>query len=174
MILKEIIKTNQKKIIIGIALAISIALGATTIILENPKKFEGFKFKESQQQVYAVSVQVRDQHNSDPEEDAQTCLKKGDVLVVLPENHSWSKTELISSLILKIKMTEEQATKLTRPIEKESDKKREDGELAEKETVKMRKYRIKIEGLNFDVKDLSKGQPFENKVFEWKEIVEEK
>ncbi|MCD6149878.1 hypothetical protein J7J13_03790 [bacterium] len=171
----EAIKTNWKKIIISVILIAVIVLGITVIILKLPEKSgEPKNEKSQQQQIYAVSVQVRDQHNSDPEEDARTCLKKGDVLVVLPEGHTWSKTELISSLILKIKMTEEQAAKLTQPIEKESGEKRENGEPAEKETVKMRKYRIKIEDLDFDMKKLSEGQPFGNKVFEWKDIVEEK
>ncbi len=174
----EIIKTNQKKIIIGLILAVAIALGVTAIILELPKNFGKFENEKLQQaQVYEAAIQVRDQYNSDPEEDARTCLKKGDVMLVLPENHIWSKTELISSLILKIKMTEDQAAKLTQPVEKENDKKREDkeeGEPEEKEVIKMRKYRVKIESLDFNIEKLSEGQPFESKVFEWDDIVEEK
>jgi len=174
----EIIKANQKKIIASLILAAAVALGITAVVLKFPKnlgELENEKKQQQQrQQVYEVAVQLKDQHNSDPEEDSRTCLKRGDAIIVLPENHKWSKTELISSLILKIRMTEEQAAKLIQPIEKESDKKKEDGEPAEKEIVKIRKYRIKIEDLNFDVKDLSKGQPFEDKVFDWKEIVEKK
>jgi len=174
----EIIKANQKKIIASLILAAAVALGITAVVLKFPKnlgELENEKKQQQQrQQVYEVAVQLKDQHNSDPEEDSRTCLKRGDAIIVLPEGHKWSKTELISSLILKIRMTEEQAAKLTQPIEKESNKKKEDGEPAEKEIVKIRKYRIKIEELNFDEKKLLENQPFENKVFEWKNIVEEK
>ena len=164
-----------KKNIINIILVTLAVLIAAAIILKLPKNFRELKDeKAQQQQIYAAAVQIRDQHNSDPEEDARTCLKKGDVLLVLPEDHTWSKTELISSLILKMKMTEEQAAKLTQPIKKESGEKREDGEPEEKEVIKMRKYRIKIEELNFDIEKLSEGQPFENKMFNWEDIVEEK
>lgn len=167
-------RSNFKEIAVYFVLAVLFVMAIIAVVIFVQKQLSS---DSRQAQIYEAAVQIRDQHNSDPEEDVRTCLKKGDVLLVLPEGHIWSKTELISSLILKIKMTEEQTAKLTQPIERKSDKKkekREEGEPEEKETIKMRKYRIKIESLDFNIEKLSEGQPFENKVFDWKDIVEEK
>lgn len=122
--------------------------------------------------VYETAIMVRDQSNLNPREDAKTSLKRGDVLVVFPEGHNWSNTERISYLILKIRMTEDQANQLMKPkseeyISAEGDRPRE-------VIFKTRQYRIKIENLDFEPMDLIAGQPFAGQIFDWSEIVEEK
>lgn len=76
-------------------------------------------FKPAPKQVYQVAIMVRSQNNPDPIEDRRTSLKRGDVLVVQGEKHKFSKTESVSYLILKMKLNEEQAAKLTSADEKQ-------------------------------------------------------
>ena len=86
---------------------------------------------------YEALVAVTDQKNSDPVEDAKSSLKAGDVLVILPEGHSWSDTEKISYLILKINLTEDQAQKLLQPEQRKrelSSRKSENRELSSQES----------------------------------------
>ncbi len=147
-------------------------------------------------QIYEVAVMVRDQHNSDPEEDRRTSLKKGDVLVVHPEGHNWSRTEKISYLILKMKLTKTQAEKLTRPeeeklsrserkkrleemtkdrnLKKEEIKRIEEELKQERKVIRARLYKIDLSKLGeFKPVDLLKGQPFQDKIYDWS-IVEKK
>lgn len=76
-------------------------------------------FKPAPKQVYQVAIMVRSQNNSDPAEDMRTSLKRGDVLVMQNEKHKFSKTESISYLVLKMRLNEEQAAKLSMADEKE-------------------------------------------------------
>ncbi len=153
-------------------------------------------FKPAPKKVYEVAVMVRSQHASDPAEDARTSLKKGDVVVVQPEGHSWSRTEKISYLILKMKLSEEEKAKLTQPEEREikfkelpaeeqkrieEEKKRAKAEGREytpeprRETLRARAYRINLEKYFPNLKpiNLLKGQPYLDKVYGW-EIVKKK
>jgi len=107
-------RLSQRKIITSLVmLAViipTIGLGRTIL-------------KSAPKQIYQVAVMVLSQHNPDPAEDLRTSLKKGDVLAVHDENHNFSRSESISYLILKIKLNEDHATKLTQPDEKELTKK---------------------------------------------------
>jgi hypothetical protein len=146
--------------------------------------------------VYEIAVQVRSQENSDPVEDMRTSMKAGDVIVVQDEGHSWSNTEKVSYLILKMSLDEEQKAKLTSPEERDQtrkekearkpkdfdkmpkeERKRFENEMegrGQKVTVRTRKYRIDLEELNFtDPNTLLSAQPYPDKIFDWG-IVEEK
>jgi ketol-acid reductoisomerase len=115
-------------------------------------------------------------------EDLRSSLKAGDVLVVLPEGHQWSDTEKTSYLLIKMKLTEEEAQKLMQAETKEvkssvgEDKKaelsdRQSSALEKRlETVRERAYRLKIETLGFDVQKFweNNQQPFQDKVYDWK------
>ena len=180
-------KFNRQQMIV-IALVVVI-LGVGFLLF---KKF----YHPEPKQIYEVAIMVRDQHNSDPEEDRRTSLKKGDVLVVHPEGHNWSRTEKISYLILKMKLTKREAEKLMRPEEeelsrderkkrleemtkdrnlnKEEIKKIEEELKQERKMIRARLYKIDLNELGeFKPVDLLKGQPFQDKVYDWS-IVEKK
>lgn len=184
------IKRNPKKVVIFLLILALIVVAGWLV-----KKYV---FKNKPKEVYDVAVMVREQKSSDPKEDARSSLKIGDVLLAKKSGHQWSRTEKISYLILKMDLTPEQFQKLTEPVTKkltkdekakemeqfkqgrenipEEEIKRFKEELAQRrETVVMRKYRIKMEKYfpDFKPNDLIKGQPFDGEVFDWK-IVEKK
>jgi hypothetical protein len=151
-------------------------------IFEKNKKNE-VKEKNKEIKVFEVLVAVREQENSDPVEDKRNSMKKGYVIGVYPEGHSWSDTEKISYLILKMNLTEDQKMKLTQSIEQEislKDLPEEEREYLEeadqeekKEVIGLRKYKIDLEEVGFsDPNNLLDSQPFEGKTFDW-EVVEE-
>lgn len=176
---------QKKLIIIGIIACVVVAIGVFFLL----------KKDKAPKAIYEVAVMVRDQNNSNLAEDRKTSLKQGDVLVVQKDGHHWSKTELISYLILRIKMTEEQSQMLTRAktreladeeltevergrIEEEKKRAQEAGEeyVPEKheETLLAREYRINMSNLpDFKPVDLIKEQPFIGEVYDWG-IVEKK
>ncbi len=134
--------------------------------------------KESGDKVYEVLVAVRDQHNSDPEEDKKSSMKKGYVIGVYDDGHNWSETERKSYLILKMRLSEKEKSKLTEPVKvkkkkEEKEKKTEESNPVENmEMVGIRKYKINLEKIGFaDPKKLLEEQPFQDKIFDWK-IVE--
>lgn len=153
-------------------------------------------FKRAPQQVYSVAIMVRSQSNPDKAEDMRSSLKAGDVLVTQKADHSWSGTEKVSYLIIKMNLTEEQAQKLTQakveeikfkdlPEEErnriEEEKKRardEDREYMEEprmRTLIAREYYIDLAENFPDFKplDLLNGQPYLDQIFDWS-IVDKK
>ncbi|HFC76951.1 MAG TPA: hypothetical protein ENJ27_01855 [Candidatus Moranbacteria bacterium] len=131
---------------------------------------------------YEVLVFVRNQTNPNPEEDKKTSMKKGYVVGVYDNGHKWAKAEKSSYLILKMNLTDMEKTKLTQPVEREikiddlpePERKslREEGQDTKKETIGLRAYKINLDKIGFEsIKQLSSGQPFEDKIFGW-EIVE--
>lgn len=147
-------------------------------------------FKPAPKRIYNAAIMVRDQDNSNPEEDRRSSLKKGDVLITQADGHKWSKTENISYLILKMNLTEEQARKLTRPEERElkaselSEEERQRREQEEArakeedreyepelrmEILRARRYYIDLakQFPGFKALDLLKGQPFQTQVYDW-------
>jgi len=168
--------------------------------------------KDDPVKVYDVAVMLKDQTNKDPEEDAKTSLKAGDVVMTRETGREWSNTERISYLILKMKLRESQAEKLVEPVEEKLSEKEaqekgnlpakykvvDDEDLNEERkkqgdnnedremiilkrelesrltvTTRARKYRIKIEDLDFDPAQVRNGQPFPDQEFGWS-IVEKK
>jgi hypothetical protein len=191
-LLSTFARTRTFKIACGLVVIAIIITGAVMW-----KKGIGiFDKKARQKKTYEIAVQVRSQENSDPKEDARTSMKAGDVIVVQNEGHSWSNTEKVSYLILKISLTDDQKQKLTSPetrklsskelkakrpkdfdkMPKDEKKRFEDQEKGrpQTETVRVRKYRVNLEDLNFtDPNTLLSAQPYPDKVFDWG-IVEEK
>lgn len=142
-------RVNKRNIII-IVVMLAVMAGAIglrmTILKPTPK------------QIYQAAVMVRSQVNKDKSEDLRVSLKKGDVLVVQDADHKFSKMELVSYLILKMKLNKEQAAKLIQA------------------DIRPRLYFIdlsKRDFAKFQANDLLKGQPFQNKVYGW-EIVDKK
>jgi hypothetical protein len=155
-------------------------------------------FKKEPKQLYEVAIMVRNQTNSNEEEDKRTSLKIGDVLLVQKVGHKWSRTERVSYLLLKMNLTKSQIEKLTKPIEKKLSKREINKELEEfkqnkadipqeelkrftdelkkrRKTILMRQYRINMEKYfsDFKANDLIQGQPFKDQIFDWK-VVEKK
>jgi hypothetical protein len=177
---------NWKKLgtlIGGVVLIIALLAGIWWLIWGRDKQDDPVA-------VYDVAVMLKDQTNSDPEEDARTSLKAGDVVLARETGREWSDTEKISYLILKMKLKQSQAMKLVEPeyvelsekeaieeglIDKERMGEMEKVELEEflKKDVRARMYRIKIEDLEFDPMQVRNAQPFPDQEFDWK-IVEKK
>lgn len=174
-------RAGKKKVVVILAALIALAIGAyfgRQYLKPKPKK------------IYEALIQVRSQNNSDPVEDAKNSLKAGDVLLVLPEGHNWSETERVSFLILKMNLTEDEARTLVSPQERKAvipkpktdeekkqaeERKKAEGGRPQTETVRARRYRIKLEELdkNFDPNVLLERQPYLDKIYDWK-IVEKK
>lgn len=176
------IKENKNVLLIIFACLVVVASVVTWKILHKmPEK------------IYEVAVVVRDQHNSDPEEDRRNSMKAGDVLVIKPEGQKWSQTERVSYLILKMSLTEEEKQNLTKPetqeIEKEEITAEELAGLSQEEqeqlrmsreepefkNIRQRMYRVKIEKFkDFKPLDLLKGQPYLDDIFDWKFVEKKK
>ncbi|MFA4815590.1 MAG: hypothetical protein WC653_05915, partial [Candidatus Gracilibacteria bacterium] len=167
----------------------AIALGALAV-LAGGAYFGWQYFKPKEYKVYEALIAVRSQANADPVEDAKNSLKAGDVILALPEGHRWSDTEKVSYLILRMNLTEEQTRTLVSPEEKKAvapkpkteeekkqaaERKKAEGDRDRMETVRARRYRIKLEELdkNFDPNILLEKQPYLDKIYDWK-IVEKK
>lgn len=172
------IKNSDKKTKYAALVAVLILLIAAGFVFRG-KIFSGKNNaengREGEPAVYEALVQIRDQMSGNPEDDARSSLKKGDVLVILPTGHGWSDTERISYLILKLKLSPEDAAKLAAPEQKEKKLSKEEKEVIKKdgeepraqmETIRARAYRVKIETLDFNPETLHEKQPFPGKVFD--------
>jgi len=161
----------KKKIIIAVAV-VAVIIGG----IFGWKKYQSYKTeKEKTMSVFEALVMVTDQTASNPEEDARSSLKRGDVIAIFPEGHPWSDTEKTSYLIVKIKTTQENAQKLLMPVTKEvktpsaptnagASLPSKEGEGISMETVRVRKYHLSVSVPT--VNDLmTKGQPYKDKVF---------
>jgi hypothetical protein len=170
-------KIMRKKIIIAAIVIAAIAAG-----IFGWKKYKNYRDqKEQTMSVFEALVMVVDQKASNPEEDARSSMKKGDVIAVFPEGHPWSDTEKTSYLIVKIKTTQENANKLTEPVTKEvknpqtpQNPEGQNGEGAspQTETVRARKYRLDISIPTVN-ELMTKGGPYKDKVF-GEGVIEEK
>ena len=149
-------------------------------------------YRQADKQVYEVAVFAHDQSGQ-----VRSAHRIGDALVIQNEDHSWSQTERISYLILKMELTEDQKNKLLMADEREIPEKEwseEERQRAEeekrmakeegreyrpeprRETLRPRLYRIDLEDKSFEKfsrDDLIDGQPYMNQVFDWK-VVERK
>lgn len=172
---EKIARRKKWSIIVGSVLLLLILAGGG---IWGWMKYKNNKDPQNQPQVYEAMVMVVDQKNSDPEEDKRASLKKGDVIAYFPEGHSWSETERISYLIVKIKLKPDEATKLTEAETKEvkgdkGDVKGEKGEKGVKgemggprmETIRARKYTLDLPGYDLQKFWQSHEQPFQDKVF---------
>lgn len=132
--------------------------------------------KEDTRSVYEALVNVVDQKSGNAEEDKRASLKKGDVIAVFPEGHPWTETEKTGYLIVKMKLTAEDAAKLTEAVTKPSSAKAPAGEGSPEEqqveTVQARKYTLDIDIPTVN-EIMEKGQPYGDKIFT-KSIIDEK
>lgn len=191
-VLKDIFCAHKKPIIIG--LAVVLALLALWPLVQKA-------FKPDPKFLYQAAIFPYDQKSSNPAEDQKSSHKRGDVLVIKKEEEgkkiSWSRTERITYLILKLELTEEQAQKLTMADEREipekdwseeekqmaaEEKQRAEAEGREyqpepkRETLRPRLYYVDLSKKpfnDFDRNVLLTGQPWEEDIFNWS-IVEKK
>ncbi len=139
-------------------------LAVAAVLILSGLAFGVCKYKlaaENKKQLYEALTEMRGE-------------EAGDAIAVLPAGHQWSETERTSYLILKIRLTPEDAAKLTQPETREAkpplgseaskDEKRDMG--PQLETVRARAYRLKIETLDFNLDEIWKGQPYADKVFD--------
>jgi hypothetical protein len=123
----------------------------------------------SKERIYEALVQPFDQNPDGSGENDPSSLQKGDVIVIFPEGHPWSESEKTSYLILKLKLIESDANKLVEPVRKEVEQSGDEKDRGPRsETVKARKYRIKIESLDYDLQKFwgNPVQPYPNQVFD--------
>lgn len=132
--------------------------------------------------LYEALVQPFGKKPENPLVQDNSALNQGEVVVIFPEGHLWSETEKTGYLILKLKITEEEAQQLveaeTREIEPEEARTEEEGinpRPPEREILRARKYRLKLEELNFDLQKFWENptQPYENQIFD-SSLIEEK
>ena len=133
---------------------------------------------------YEVAVLFKDQGSGVDD------LKAGDVALIKEAGQDWSNTEKISYLLLKMEINEDQSKTLLEPEVKRLSEEEvlADGLISEEalasmseedkkkfftEVIQARRYRIKIEELDFDPMKIRNSQPFPRKRFDWS-IVEEK
>lgn len=140
---------------------------------EKPK--ENLKIEELQGEVYEALIQLFDQGSNSPERADSSSLKKGDVVVIFPEKHSWSETEKTSYLILKLKITEEEADRLLQPEIIETQESIDKLTEPQKKIRRARKYRLKIENIGFDLQKFWNDpvQPNPDEIFS-NSLIEEK
>lgn len=167
---------NSPKIVKWIIVILILgAVGAwiTLRIIHNPQQKNA--------QVYEALVMPVDQKKSNAIEDAKSSLKYGDVIAVFLAGHNWSDTEKNSYLIVKIKLTKDEAAKLTQPKTKKTDQpapnnlpvnskdgkaNKDQKQLPMMETILAREYRLKLP--DFDIQKFwgGGGQPFSDKIFD--------
>ena len=181
--MKNFLKNKQKIIIVGIIIFI-IILGFLSL---------GKKDKTIQsQEYYEAAVIIED---SKYDKNPKSMKKIGDVIVIQNKDYKWSEIDRTKYLILKMDIDEDERKQLIIPggkeirfndlsdEEKENIKEREklakeNGEEYEYEPniniSAARKYAINLDKVG-DIKDidLSKGQPFFDKIYTWK-IVEKR
>lgn len=132
----------------------------------------------AEEKIYSVAVIVS-ADGSDP----KTNHQPGDVIVVQEENYQWSDIDKKAYLILKMRLTGDQANKLVIPKEKEIEentlseevrKQRQEGRDREenvapaKEYISLREYRIKMNKFKkVTLEKLQKEQPYPDKIFNW-------
>lgn len=147
---------KKKIIIIGAILAIAVLAG-----------FWGIKksARQSGNKIYEAAVLVRGQENDNPAHDRAPALMVGDVVSLAEAGYSWSKTEKISYLILRLRLSEEEKNKLLRPLAKDAP----DANAIGKEILKLREYYIDLAGefKGFSPDNLLSGQPYYDKIFDW-------
>jgi hypothetical protein len=176
-------KTKRQMIVAG-----SISL--LVIIIVGVSIYKEYKYRQLRRAVYEVAVMVRDQNTSGGKDAERSALKAGDVVVVDNPGHGWSDSERVSYLILKMKLTDEEKSNLTkaktRPssakamegkgkdLSKDMGRRSDSASSPRMETVRAREYRVKIEKFKgFETVQLLQGQPYLDKTFDWG-IVERK
>lgn len=176
---------NKKYIVIAFAV---VAL--LMAVLFTYKKF----YKSEPKRTYEALVSVREMSGAgSAEEKARSTMYPGDVIAIKEGVGSWSMTERVSYLIVKLSITESQANKLVSPLAKKVDKNKVDEEVERmkesnldiskedlkrfkeeaenrEDTIRQREYSLNLKEIlpeNFDTNSLVSGQPVEDKIFGW-------
>lgn len=128
------------------------------------RKEGGTNDPQETQLVYEAMIETKGQVKYETDEDRRKFFENGDVMVIFPEGHPWTEAEK-GELIIKLKITLEQAQQLMQPELKEETS--GDGAKAKSpETIRLRQYRIKLETLHFNPQISKEEQSFSGKVFE--------
>jgi hypothetical protein len=155
---------NKKRFILLIGVVV-VLIAAFAIFGIRFSRKEGGK-KESQETlpVYEAMIETKGQNKYQTDEDKRTFLENGDVMVIFPEGHPWTEAEK-GELIIKLRITPEQAQQLVQPEIKEQ---QNDSATKTKspETIRLRQYRLKLETLQYDPAKSNEEQNFSGKVFE--------
>ena len=130
--------------IIAVLLGLLIFFGVT--LLRNGTGKESGNGKQ-EERIYEALVQTKGKDNYENEEDKKTFFENGDVMAVFPQSHPWTRTEK-EELIVKIKLTDEDAKKLLEGETKLSPDKvpgsTEASEDKKTETILLRKWKIDL------------------------------
>lgn len=127
--------------------------GAITEGLVDGKDY-GTDYSDSETATFEALVMLRDQTASNPQEDAASSLKRGDVLAVRKRPHLWSDTERVSYLVVPIEMTGKEANRLLEP-KKNGDR-----------IVLARARNINLDRVGFTGNSVIDGQPVADKQFD--------
>jgi hypothetical protein len=128
------------------ALIATVAFSIFKFFLEDKKN----KVEENPAVVWEAMIQTKGQDKYENEEDRKTYFENGDVMVIFPAGHPWSSGEK-GETIIKLKIKKEEADKL---MESVTEEKGEDGEKKpERETVRLRKYRIDLDEIDLEKPD---------------------
>jgi hypothetical protein len=167
-----IVIENKKRLVIFISIAaLVIAAIVWGIIKWTGGGGGGPDDAQNQEGVYEALIMTVDEAPND--KNSPSALRPGDVMVIFPEGHSWSETERVSYLLLKLKLKKSDADKLvqakTKKVQvRDAEPTGENGQPMgpEEETVLARQYRLKIEKLDFKASEIWKGQPYPDKIFD--------
>lgn len=138
--------------------------------------------------VFEAMVQTKGQDEYETPEDKAAFFENGDVIVIFPEGHKWTDSER-EKLIVKIKISENQANQLMESEVAEIDREKAGSSSEEKEEekpdkklpiiehqrkiIRMRKRRINLGDIGWNSKKPISEQNYGNKVFD-ERIIEEK
>ncbi len=98
---------------------------------------------------HEILIKIGDNYHSDRSEDARGSYKSGDIILVKPAGHNWSKTEKNSFLIIRVDMTKEKAKAIVAPKKVKTRKKDSEGNPIYM-TVKKRAYKVNLEKFGLD------------------------
>lgn len=163
---------NKKQFIFVIAVAGALLAGLIFFGLNFFRK-NGQTDQEELQQVvvFEAMIQTKGQDKYENQEDQKTFFENGDVMVIFPKGHLWTDSEK-GELILKLKITADQARQLMEPKQEESNPNNTSSE-KQPGVKRLRKYRTSLHKLGYDPGKSNEEQNFLDRIFDEK-IIEEK
>jgi Fe-S-cluster formation regulator IscX/YfhJ len=141
-----------------------LAIFLTAVVLFSGGIFAWKKYhhpEEDTRPIYEAMIQTKGQDEYRTDEDKKTFFENGDAIVIFPQGHIWSNGEK-GELIVKLKITVEEAEKL---MESETTEAKSDA--SENNIIRLRKYRIKLNKIDYDPEELQE-KVLENNVIEEK------
>jgi len=157
---------NKTKKILTIFVVVSIIFLLLYLIIFVNKDDEELKIDDYNKIVeYEALVVIRPQTGGTPEEDRANNLKRGDVIALQEAPIEWSRTELVSYLLVRLKDKKGEILKLLEPVEEKGEK-REGTDEYEMITVQARKYYVDLDKVGFTGEHVISGQPLLEKQFD--------